>query len=178
MKTKSGKTRVPSPEASRAGASKSVSSRTPFELKQILVPTDFSPASESALRYAAFLARQSGAKITLIYVLEPIPYPYDFGAAFPLVAETDDLMADAKTRLGIAAKSNGLEPSMLNAPIVRTGQPFQEICSAAQELKMDLVVIATHGYTGLKHVVLGSTAERVVRHAPCPVLVVREPEEG
>ena len=60
--------------------------------------------------------------------------------------------------------------------LVRVGKPYHEITSAARELNIDLIVISTHGYTGLKHVVLGSTAERVIRHAPCPVLTVRERE--
>jgi nucleotide-binding universal stress UspA family protein len=61
--------------------------------------------------------------------------------------------------------------------VVRLGHPYQEITDAARELKVDLIVISTHGYTGLKHVLLGSTAERIVRHAPCPVLTVREKEQ-
>ena len=60
--------------------------------------------------------------------------------------------------------------------LVRLGQPHREITEAAKELHVDLIVLATHGYTGLKHAFLGSTAERVVRHAPCPVLTVRERE--
>lgn len=63
---------------------------------------------------------------------------------------------------------------MLGDLLVRDGSPFDEICNAARESDSDLIVIATHGRTGLKHVFLGSTAERVVRHAPCPVLIVRE----
>ena len=65
---------------------------------------------------------------------------------------------------------------LLADSLVRVGHPYQEITQAAQELKADLIVIATHGYTGLKHILLGSTAERVVRHASCPVLTVRERE--
>ena len=60
--------------------------------------------------------------------------------------------------------------------LVRHGVPYVEVTDAARTLKMDLIVITTHGYTGLKHVFLGSTAERIVRHAPCPVLTVREKE--
>ena len=60
--------------------------------------------------------------------------------------------------------------------LVRAGQPYYEITTAAKELDVDLIVITTHGRTGLKHALLGSTAERVVRHAPCPVLTVRERE--
>ncbi len=61
----------------------------------------------------------------------------------------------------------------LDKPVIRIGQPFHEIATGAKTLKADLIVVSTHGYTGLKHVLLGSTAERVVRHAPCPVLTVR-----
>ncbi|HTD65875.1 MAG TPA: universal stress protein, partial [Candidatus Limnocylindria bacterium] len=73
-------------------------------------------------------------------------------------------------------EKEGIRPALIKSTVVRNGVPFHEIAQAAATLKIDLIVISTHGYTGLKHVLLGSTAERVVRHAPCPVLVVRKEE--
>ena len=80
-----------------------------------------------------------------------------------------------RERLGTLVRDR-VDPALVEALLVRDGAPFDEICKAAKEIESDLIVIATHGYTGLKHVFLGSTAERVVRHAPCPVLIVRERE--
>jgi nucleotide-binding universal stress UspA family protein len=67
-------------------------------------------------------------------------------------------------------------PGVVEKLLVRQGRAFHEIAEAARTLKSDLVIISTHGFTGVKHALLGSTAERVVRHAPCPVLVVRQRE--
>lgn len=135
-------------------------------MKHILAPVDFSAPSRKALAYAKELATVLGAKITLLHVIEPIVLP---DAAALLTMPDSEAAAKMNERL------EGLkdELGMANAAmIVRRGTPFHEIALAADSLKADMVVIATHGYTGLKHVFLGSTAERVVRHAHCPVLVV------
>lgn len=145
-----------------------------FSLKKILVPVDFSNPSKKALQYALPLASQFGAEITLLYVLEPIPYPNDFLASYPLVADNSDLLKAARkelTELSEKLKA-GSQPAQT---LLRHGNPAHEICAAAKDLGIDLIVISTHGYTGLKHVLLGSTAEKVVRHAPCPVMTVRAP---
>ena len=71
-------------------------------------------------------------------------------------------------------KQAGVNPKLVEKLLVRFGRSYHEIAEAARTLKVDLIIISTHGYTGLKHAFLGSTTERVVRHAPCPVLVVRE----
>lgn len=145
-----------------------------LNIKDILVPLDFSSSSKKALAYALPFAKQFGAKITLLYVVEPVVYPAEFGYV-PSLLENDQAVAAAKAKLEkFGAEFVGLET--LSKTLVRTGSPFREIADAARTLKVDLMIISTHGYTGLKHVLLGSTAERVVRHATCPVLVVREPE--
>jgi len=110
----------------------------------------------------------------LLHVVEPIAMP-DF-ANFPLLMENDRVARVFRTKLDLLCKREAIKPRLIEKTLVRFGKPFQEICDAARGLKVDLIVISTHGYTGLKHAVLGSTAERVVRHAPCPVLVVREQE--
>jgi len=143
-------------------------------LRSIMVPVDFSEESKKALRYAVSLARQYGAKITLINVVEPTGFP-DF-AASPLAMENDKVMKAARVQLELLCKREALDPNLLEKNLVRQGVPFHEITAAARSLKIDLIIITTHGFTGWKHALIGSTAERVVRHAPCPVLSVREVE--
>ena len=145
-----------------------------LKIKSILVPIDFSDTSLKALRYAVRMAEQFGATITLLNVVEPIATP-DF-TYHPLMLETDEIKAAAQSRLERVAQQWQLPKALLERTVVRYGAPFAEITEAARTLKVDLIILTTHGYTGLKHVFLGSTAERVVRHAPCPVLTVREKE--
>ena len=90
--------------------------------------------------------------------------------------ETDKTKEAAKGRLETLSRQARIPARMLEKLLVRFGTPFAEIADAARSLKVDLIILTTHGYTGLKHVFMGSTAERVVRHAPCPVLTVREKE--
>jgi nucleotide-binding universal stress UspA family protein len=141
--------------------------------KSILVPLDFSEPSQKALSYAVALARQFKAKLTLIHVVEPVGTP-DFAASFPLVMENDKQMAAAKDKLEGAVKASRIPRGIVEKILVRFGRSFHEIANAARTRKVDLIIISTHGYTGLTHALLGSTTERVVRHAPCPVLVVRQ----
>ena len=144
-------------------------------IRSILVPIDFSESSLKALDYAAALAEQFDAKLTLLYVNEPVATP-DFATAFPLMMENDELIATCKTNLSNVATKNLIDGSRIEKVLVRQGRAYHEITEAARTLKVDVIVISTHGYTGLSHALLGSVAERVVRHAPCPVLVVRENE--
>ena len=140
-------------------------------IRRILVPIDFSEASDKALRYARKFLEQFGAEITLLHVIQPMAYPSDFGYPPPVVDTVDEaLRVQVTSRLKNFA--NQSDPPMQT--LIRVGQPYHEITTVAQELNADLIIIPTHGRTGLKHVLLGSTAERVVRYAPCPVLTVRE----
>jgi universal stress protein A len=143
-----------------------------LKLKRILVPIDFSKISQKALEYAVPLAKQFEAKITLLHAIEPRPYPMDLtyvpmGEGFPIKPLEKELNKLAK---------NTIEPQLSKEVIVRVGTAFEVITNVARDCKADLIVITTHGHTGLKHVFMGSTAERVVRHAPCPVFVVRKCE--
>jgi nucleotide-binding universal stress UspA family protein len=158
--------------AKRGGAGRSAAV-PPFRVKSILVPIDFSPPSKKALNHAVSIARQFKARLTLLNVVEPVGTP-DFAASFPLVMEDDRLMAAAKKELERAAKAARAPRGMVEKVLVRFGRSFHEITEAARTRKVDLIIISTHGYTGVKHALLGSTTERVVRHAPCPVLVVRQ----
>ena len=146
-----------------------------LRLKSILVPIDFSGPSNKALRYAVPFAEQFGAKLILLHVIEPVATP-DFAKSFPLSMENDKVMALCKGRLEDVIKEEAIDPRLLEKVLVRWGRSCQAITEAARTLKADLIIISTNGYTGIKHAVLGSTTERVVRHAPCPVLVVRETE--
>jgi len=145
----------------------------PTRIKSILVPLDFSTPSKKALGHAVTLARQFKAKLTLVHVVEPVATP-DFAASFPLIMENDMQMAAGKKALEDAVKAARIPRGIVERILVRFGRSYHEIAEAARTLKVDLIVISTHGYTGLKHALLGSTTERVVRHAPCPVLVMRQ----
>jgi universal stress protein A len=147
---------------------------SPFALKSILVPIDFSECSEKALIYARGMARQFGARIVLLHVVE-LSYSYADMAVFDYGSIEKDLRIAAEARLRNLAK--GIEKDGTAAAIeIRLGRPASAVAETAQQLGTDLIIISTHGYTGLKHVLLGSTAETIVRHAPCPVLVVRPQE--
>jgi nucleotide-binding universal stress UspA family protein len=146
---------------------------SPFELKQVLVPVDFSPCSRKALQYALAFARQFRARLTLLHV---VPTNYFIGSEFGPI---DFPLPDKELRQGserelaaVAAREVGT--AALVETVVRQGQPVQEIVRFAGEADIDLIILSTHGRTGLKHVLMGSVAENVVRYAPCPVLVVRE----
>jgi universal stress protein A len=144
-----------------------------FSLKRILVPIDFSDSARRALYYAGALAARFDARILPLHVVEPIIYPSDMAFA-PMAAEMPTKVSVDATQGKLQEWCEAVLPAgALEKPLIRIGQPFHEIAMAAQELRVDLIVISTHGYTGFKHVLLGSTAERVVRHAPCPVLTVR-----
>jgi universal stress protein A len=142
--------------------------------QRILVPVDFSGASEGALRHASALAAQFGGKITLIHVIESGRYVADF-------TESETWMTEIprKVEERLLALVNASEvPALFEKVEVRAGRPFHEIGRAARELDSDLIVMASLGHSGAMDVLLGTTAERVVRHAPCAVLVLREPSPG
>jgi nucleotide-binding universal stress UspA family protein len=143
-------------------------------MKQILVPIDFSKTSIEALRQAEIFAEKFGASLMLLHVVEKAPFMSDMRNV-PLAMSEDEVAEKAKVDLTLLAKRE-LKEKTTRQINVRVGKAYQEINEAAKELRADLIVISTHGYTGLKHTLLGSTTERVVRHAPCPVLVVRKQE--
>jgi len=168
---------VPDERKSQRGESPETDvTRAPLQLKTILVPVDFSACSEEALEYALAFAARFQAGVVLLHVVESVVYPENY---LNLPTVNDDVQASliqaAKARLEEQARR--LEASRIPVrSMTRLGRPFAEIADAAKESAADLIILGTHGYTGLKHVLLGSTAERVVRHAPCPVLTVRAPE--
>lgn len=147
-------------------------------IKKILVPIDFSDYSKSALRYAVNFSKNFKAEMILIYVVEPVIYPPDFSMgqiAIPSVNTEWDKRANQE--LDKLAKEN-IPDTVSFKTIIKTGKPFVEIVETANDLDVDLIIIATHGRTGIEHILFGSTAEKVVRKAPCPVLTLREPIKG
>lgn len=146
-------------------------------LKNILVPIDFSDYSKNALKYAVQFAKQFSSKLLLVYVVEPMIYPADFSMGQVAIPSNDiDLHARAEEELKKLA--NEINEGIVIDTIIKTGKPFVEIIDTASEKDIDLIIIATHGHTGVEHLLFGSTAEKVVRKAPCPVLTLREPIKG
>lgn len=147
---------------------------SPFRLKRILVPIDFSDCSKKALAYALPLAKANKATITLLHVTS-----LSYGAGEYNGIDFAQIESDAKeageSQLRELA-SDAMHGEAATDTMVRIGYAANEIIDVAASLPADMIVISTHGRTGLKHVLLGSVAEHVVQCAPCPVLVVREHE--
>lgn len=144
-------------------------------IRRIIAPVDFSASSRKAVAYATAFARQFGASLAFLHVIQ-VNYAYgEFGAIDFTSLEREMRTGAEKELAGLvaAAQAAGLNATSL----VREGSPAKVIAEVAQELGSDLLVISTHGYTGLKHVLMGSIAEQVVRYAACPVLVVRQNEQ-
>lgn len=141
-------------------------------LHRILVPTDLSAPSHKALDYARVLAAQAHASIHLLYVVEPTPFLSSLND-LPIMLSEEDVTAQWKRSLARLAEEHSTAEMSVTSE-VRNGKAADEIVRLAEESKADMVVISTHGSTGLKHVLLGSTAEKVVRHSAAPVMVVRE----
>lgn len=152
-----------------------VTSTARIVLHHILVPIDFSDNSKKALRYALPLAEQFKASITLLYVVEPAVFPSDFGfgqMSFPDVEKEMHDKAEAELRQLVT----DLNAKVPITPVIKSGIPFVEVTTFAADEKVDLIILATHGRTGVEHILFGSTAEKIIRKAPCPVLVVRAEE--
>ena len=146
-------------------------------INNILAPIDFSDYSKNALKYAIEFAKEFKAKLFLVYVVEPMIYPADFSMGQIAIPSTDiDLHARAEEELNNLAKS--IDSDLKVETMIKTGKPFVEIIETAIEKDIDLIIIATHGHTGVEHLLFGSTAEKIVRKAPCPVLTLREPIKG
>lgn len=140
----------------------------------IIVPTDFSYASDAALGYARMLAARFGASLHLLHVVDE---PGSWSEVYAAIPEIQlRLSADAARRLEAMAAC--LPPPLHATSAVVCGAPVPSIVKAAESRGADLIVMGTHGRRGMGHLLLGSVAERVVRLAPCPVLTVREARAG
>jgi len=139
-------------------------------LEKILVPTDFSDHAGQAIKYACELARRFESELHLFHVVQPLTTNVSYGGPIPEVLLHPEEPAIAELE---EFKAPGLEGLERVRRIVRTGPPFLEIVRYAKEMDIDLIVMGTHGRTGLVHALIGSVAEKVVRKSPCPVLTVR-----
>ena len=147
-----------------------------LHVKKILVPIDFSTPCNKAFKYALGFARQFGSQILMIHVIEPAADAHVEPFAAEGMPRTENELALAEEKMqGLADASLG-DGSLHITSGIRRGVATHEIVQAAEELDVDLIIMATHGLRGWKHFGLGSTADRVARAAPCPVLVVRERE--
>ena len=142
-----------------------------LQIRSVLVPTDFSKPSLEAVEYALPLIKRFGAELHLVHVFAP-DYPMASMTTIPLIVPALEIGGRVRRQLKDVARKYSIKLGPENIHAVR-GRPFEEICRLARELRIDLIVTSTRGNTGLKHLALGSTAERVVRHSPCPVLVSR-----
>jgi nucleotide-binding universal stress UspA family protein len=141
-------------------------------VQHVLVPIDFSTTADRALAYAIALAQQLQARLTLLHVLDLTPVTMDEMPAGVAATYLDDLETDAQHLL--QASLERVQRAGLQAEsLLVQGTPTQTIVDTAGEQGVDLIIMGTHGRTGLAHVFLGSVAEHVVRQGPCPVLVVR-----
>ncbi len=146
-----------------------------IDIQRILVPVDFSQQAGPVLDWVTHLAQQHGSRVLLLHVYHlPVEFQQLEGAYLP-----PDFWSNVKkeaeqqlTRYGEDLRDRGLEVEA----IVREGYPATVIVDEAENLETDRVVIGTHGHTGLKHLLLGSIAERVVQTAPCPVLTIKSPD--
>lgn len=143
-------------------------------IRKIIAPLDFSKSSDQALKYASALAVQFQALLVLVHVVEFSFVGSEFGAVELSQIEAD-MRENARKQLATLAE-NLVDPSLETRRIIVCGRPSIQIIETAKEEAADLIVIASHGHSSLAHVILGSTVERVVRHASCPVLVVRDDE--
>ena len=155
----------------------SAGSSDELRLKRILVPTDFSEGAERALKYAIRLGRPYQAEIIVLHVFHLKEY-------LTLLSQRDQVDSGTANEVLEAAKVGAMEKleevvrrvgneDGLILPILLIGVPFEEIVRYAAEHEADLIVMPTHGRTGLAHFLLGSTTERVISHSVCPVLVLK-----
>ena len=132
-------------------------------IRKIVVPIDFSEASFRAAGYAASIGRALGAHLFMVHVLE--------GVRTGRLYDSDHRYDDARERLAVLAHSLSAVGVTIE---VRTGRIHERLADAATDYGADLIVMSTHGRTGLSHLLMGSVAEAVIRTSPCPVLVLRD----
>jgi nucleotide-binding universal stress UspA family protein len=144
-----------------------------MDIRLILAPTDFSEFSKQAVESALELAHAFGAKLLLLHVVELPAYPIE---GFVPASMGTTLLEDLERQASLDLARVLPEPPNATAEVLRqvvVGTPYRKIVEVAEAEKVDLIVMTTHGRTGLSHLVMGSVAERVVRTAPCPVLTIR-----
>ena len=145
-------------------------------LKKILVPQDFSEYSLHALKYAVTFAELFKSELIVLHIVEPIVYPADFSfGQVSIPAMEEEIRKHSEEQL-TELVAREIPTGIKATPIIRIGKPFIEIVEVAKSENTDIIVISSHGRTGMDHVLFGSTADKVVRKAPCPVLTIRPHE--
>lgn len=145
-----------------------------MKIEKILIATDFSDAAGVAFKNALFLAQSHNAQLILLHVVDQIHGPTNY----EILAVTPDDLAkrmEKEAHLSLQAMVERAKDSVTVVEMVREGRTWDVICKTATEVGADIIVMASQGRTGLAHALIGSVAESVVRHAECPVLVVRGP---
>ncbi len=171
---RSGHKRVPRAPRPKAPEPRTAAAREPaLGLHSILVPIDFSVHSKNALKYASPLAEQFGASLHLVFVVEPTVYPADLGFGQVVLPGIEEELREKGAEELQALIEREIGSRVTATCVVRTGSPHQEILNEAEDKKVDMIVVATHGHSGVEHMLFGSTADRIVRHAKCPVLTIR-----
>ena len=145
-----------------------------IDIKKILCPVDFSDNSDEARLYAEAFAKAHGAELILMHCVETPVYYSTMEFGFP--QESMEIHAQACERQLGEMLDKALADQVSARSMLSQGSPYVRIIEVARAEDVDLIVMGTHGYTGLTHVLLGSVAEKVVRLAPCPVLTVKHPE--
>lgn len=149
-----------------------------IKLKKILYPTDFSEYADHARMYVTEMAKAFDAKVVLMHTIQApshyeVAYNYELALNPEEIGEKRQKAADKKlNEIAQLIREEGVEVET----IITLGSAFVDIVSTARKQEVDLVILSTHGWGFIKHVLMGSTAERVVRKAPCPVLTVRKEE--
>jgi nucleotide-binding universal stress UspA family protein len=147
-----------------------------MQFNKILVPTDFSESAKYALPFAIDLARKYAASLQILHVVEPIVAPVDFAwgtYSYPDIEKQLSSYVDESLAKIIEEQ---IPPEIICDSTSLHGKPWREIVSFARDQSMELIVMATHGLSGFSHALYGSTAEKIVRKAPCPVLIIRHPD--
>lgn len=142
-----------------------------FEIKKILVPTDFSAPSNLALRYGHGLAQAMGAQLTVLHVADdPVLYAGTTSDEYRAQTMSDSDARLVKSIQEVLGDGEGIEI------VSKCGSAATVIVEYAHDIKFDLIVMGSHGHSAMASMLLGNTAEHVVRHSPCPVMAVRSPE--
>ena len=147
-----------------------------IKLKRIVCAIDFSASSDHAQGYAVGLAEVFGAELRLVHVVElPFLPTYSLAGVPNLALPVEQVEEGARKHMEQAVEACRAHHADTEGA-VRTGSPFVEVINYAREIEADLIVVGTHGRTGLSHMLIGSVAEKIVRKAPCPVLSVKHPD--
>jgi nucleotide-binding universal stress UspA family protein len=150
-----------------------------IKLTRIVCPTDFSPTSSRAVDYAGTMADSFGAELVLLHAIPLMDYPL---RSFGMSSSIEHIQEELQTRAmeSLEARSKKLKETLPNINVrlvVRNGEPHDATLECAKAEHAEMIIMGTHGYTGITHALLGSSAEKVVRLADCPVLTVHTPDE-